>query len=67
VRWSRFSKNASRFVISLDGVHRGIVIVASARRRYASAQRETITPTYPMSIPSAQLIEMIRLSNGSVL
>jgi hypothetical protein len=54
-------------VISLDGAHRGIVIVASARRRCAVAQRETITMTHPMSIPWPQVIEMIRLSNGSVL
>jgi hypothetical protein len=52
---------------SLDGVHRGIVIVASARRRHAIAQPETITTAYLMSIPCPQVIETIRLSNGSVL
>jgi len=42
-------------------------MVASARRRCTVARLETITVTPTLSIPCPQVIEMIRLSNGSAL
>jgi hypothetical protein len=42
-------------------------MLASANRDDAIREAETIMPAHPMSIPCLQVIEMIRLSNGSVL
>ncbi len=75
LRRSRFNRNASRVATSFDGVHRGIVIVASARCRHAIAQAETIATAYLIldslgriaGSPQAASLPRLTLGTGSAI